>query len=237
MDINHVEAFGPRHVSTAQLSPARLTPTQSRELLATFPKPAPFSLAKVLDHIDEYLAQFIELSTFCCISTSDCAGKHDVSPRGDPAGALLVTDPRTICIADRSGDHRIDSLRNIAENPRIGLLIFVPGSGDCVRVGGTAHLSVDPTLLARLAVNGKPPRIAIVVSVETAYLHCAKAIKRAGLWDPKRHVAPGTLPTFARIIAAQVALTATERSKLADLDEGIGRNGAWQPEAETVGAA
>ncbi len=232
MEINTVEAFGPKHVSTVERDLACLTPAESRALLDTFPKPAPFSLAKVLDHIDQHLAQFIELSTFCCIATSDRAGKHDVSPRGDPAGAILVLDRNTICIADRSGDHRVDSLHNIADNPRIGLLVFVPGCGDCVRVNGAAHLSVDPALLDQLAINGKPPRLAIVVTVETAYLHCAKAIKRAALWDTKRHVAPGTLPSFARIIAAQVPLTSTERATLADIDEGTGRNGAWQPETD-----
>lgn len=231
MKIETVEAFAPTQFSNPQLNPARLSPVESRALLATLPQPAAFSRAKVLDHIDEHLAQFLDLSTFCCISTSDGNGKHDVSPRGDPAGALLLLDPKTICIADRSGDHRVDSLHNIAANPRIGLLVFVPGCGDCVRVAGAAHLSTDPALLDRLAINGKPPHLAIVVSVETAYLHCAKAIRRAALWNTDQHVAPGTLPSFARIIAAQVALTAKERSTLADIDEGTGRNGTWQPES------
>ena len=230
MQINTVEAFGPRQLSTVQFSPARHSPAESRALLATFPKPAQFSLDKVLDHIDEHLGQFVEHSTFCCLATSDGAGKHDVSPRGDPAGALLVLDPKTVCIADRSGDRRVDSLHNIAANPRIGLLIFVPGCGDCVRIGGAAHLSTDPALLDRLAINGKPPNLAIVVTVETAYLHCAKAIKRAALWDTRKHVARGTLPSFASIIAAQVALTKSEHTTLTDTDEGIGRNGTWQPE-------
>lgn len=237
MQINTVEAFGPRQLSTVQFSPARLSPAESRALLATFPKPAQFSLDKVLDHIDEHLGLFVEHSTFCCLATSDGAGKHDVSPRGDPAGALLVLDPKTICIADRSGDRRIDSLHNIAANPRIGLLVFVPGCGDCVRIGGAAHLSTDPALLDRLAINGKPPNLAIVVTVETAYLHCAKAIKRAALWDTKQHVAPGTLPTFASIIAAQVALTRAEHTTLKDTDEGLGRNGTWQPEMAIMAQA
>ena len=230
MQINTVEAFGPRQLSTVDFSAAWLCPIESQALLATFPKPAQFSLDKVLDHIDEHLGQFVEHSTFCCLATSDGAGKHDVSPRGDPACALLLLDPKTLCIADRSGDRRVDSLHNIAANPRIGLLVFVPGCGDCVRIAGAAHLSTDPALLDRLAINGKPPHLAIVVTVETAYLHCAKAIKRAALWDTKQHVPSGTLPTFASIIAAQVALTKAEHTTLTDTDEGIGRNGTWQPE-------
>ena len=126
----------------------------------------------------------------------------DCSPRGDLAGFVRVHDERTLMMPDRRGNNRVDSLRNIVRDPRVGLLFLIPGSGTTVRVNGRAHLDTDPALCASFEMDGKPPRSVIVIAVETIYFQCARAILRAGLWDPAKHVDPKSLPTPGQILAA-----------------------------------
>ncbi len=209
--------------------PILLDSSQSRELLASFPEPSHISIAKALDHLDGHLQQFLRLSSFCCVATSDRAGNHDVSPRGDPPGSFKVLDRNTVCIADRPGDHRIDSLRHIAENPHVGMLFFVPGWSETVRLNGLAQLSVDDELLSMLAVQDRLPRLAIVVSVQVAYLHCSKAFKRAQFWEPSAFAQPGALPSFSRIVSDQVRLSSEQQARLDAYDAMSSREGLWEP--------
>lgn len=164
-------------------------------------KPVPASTVKEIDRITPHYRALIEASPFVALATSGPEGL-DCSPRGDKPGFVRVLDDRTLALPDRRGNNRIDSLRNIIRDPRVALLFLIPGSGTTFRVNGRALLSADPELLASLAVDGQMPRTAIVITVETAYFQCARAIFRSELWNPARHVDPASLPSAGEILAA-----------------------------------
>jgi PPOX class probable FMN-dependent enzyme len=161
------------------------------------PQPA---LLKEVDYIHPVYGQFIEASPFVVISTSG-EGGLDSSPRGDRAGFVTVEDEKTLLIPDRPGNNRFDSLRNILENPRVALFFLIPGIGETLRINGSASLSVDPNLVSRFVVNGKPPRLVIVVKVETVFFQCSKAVVRADLWNPERHIQRTALPSTGTMLA------------------------------------
>jgi PPOX class probable FMN-dependent enzyme len=158
------------------------------------------SIVKEIPYINEQYRAFIEASPFVSLATSGPEGL-DCSPRGDAAGFVRVHDEYTLMLPDRRGNNRIDSLRNIVRDPRVALLFLIPGSGNTLRVNGTAKLSVDPDLLASFKMEGKAPRTVAIVSVETVYFQCARAIIRAELWNPDKHVDPKSLPTPGQILA------------------------------------
>ncbi len=164
-------------------------------------RPAPASTVKELDHISPAYAALIAASPFVALATVGPEGL-DCSPRGDAGAVVTLLDPRTLVLPDRRGNNRVDSLRNIVRDPRVALLFLIPGSGTTFRVNGRARLSVDPELLAALAVKGKAPRSAIVITVEVAYFQCARAVVRSALWDPARHVDSASLPSAGSILAA-----------------------------------
>lgn len=173
------------------------------DLAALYPEPSALAKAKQIDHLDKHCRRFIELSPFLCLATSNAAGKSDVTPRGDPPGFVKVLDDKTLAIPDRPGNNRIDSLKNLSEQPRVGLLFMIPGIEETLRVNGPATLSQDPDLLRSMAVDGKLPKLAIVVHVEEAFLHCAKAFKRSKLWQAEAQVPRKTLPSLAQMIVDQ----------------------------------
>jgi PPOX class probable FMN-dependent enzyme len=215
---------------TAPPFPAVLDDAAARAFLdASYPKPAPLVLAKDIGRIDEHMQRFIEMAPFCCVATADAAGNQDVTPRGDPPGAFKVLGPNLLALPDRPGNNRLDTLRNIVENPRIGLIFLVPGFGETVRVNGTAKLSTDPQLLASMAVEGKLPRAAIVVTVRQAFLHCAKAFHRSKLWDQDARVDRKSWPTLAKIIGDQVGLTPEQQKAAHERTELAYREGLWAP--------
>lgn len=181
--------------------------------------PAGLAAKKSLKRLDRHCRRFIELSPFLVIGTQNDAGKADVSPRGDPAGFVRVLDDTTLAIPERPGNNRLDTLTNILANPSVALIFLIPGFEDTLRVNGKAQLTRDPALLAEMAVNGKAPKIAIVVTVEEAFLHCAKAFKRSRLWDPSVRVDRKTMPSLSRIILEQVA----EAERQAPPDESVMR--------------
>ncbi len=158
------------------------------------------STAKVADRVTPHYRQLIEASPFLVLATAGPEGL-DASPRGDAHGLVRIEDERTLLLPDRRGNNRVDSLRNIVRDPRVGLLFLIPGSGTTLRVNGRAHLSVDPALLASFAVDGAAPRSVIVIGIEEIYFQCARAVIRAGLWDAARQAAPGSLPTPGQILA------------------------------------
>jgi PPOX class probable FMN-dependent enzyme len=178
------------------------------ELRARYGEPSGLAVVKQIDHIDAHCRRFIALSPFLCLGTSDPDGRQDVSPRGDLPGFVQVLDPRTLAIPDRPGNNRLDSLGNLTANPEVGLLFLVPGVDETLRVNGTASLSVDPDLLAAMAVNGKPAKAAIMVAVREVYFHCGKALKRSKLWDPASQIERSALPSLARMILDQTGSTA-----------------------------
>lgn len=159
---------------------------------------------KELDRLDRHCRRFIELSPFLVMATSDASGRCDASPKGDAPGFVQVRDERTILIPDRVGNNRVDSLQNILANPRIGLIFFLPGYQETLRVNGRAEISTESTLLEATAHAGKPPKSVLVVTVEEAYMHCGKALIRSHLWDPARHLEKGAFPSLARVLADQI---------------------------------
>ena len=163
--------------------------------------PAAASLVKEVDRVTPHYRAFIEAAPFVALATAGPEGL-DCSPRGDRRGFVRIHDERTLVMPDRRGNNRIDSLRNIVRDPRVGLLFLIPGEGNTLRVNGRAHLSVDPELLASFAVEERAPRSVIVVAIDTLFFQCARAIVRSGLWDPANHVEARTLPTPGQMLAA-----------------------------------
>ena len=175
------------------------------------------------------MGRFIALSPICLIATADASGKQDVTPRGDPPGSFKVLDEKTIALADRPGNNRLDTLRNLLENPEVALIFLLPGVNETVRLAGTARLSVDPALLASMAVQGKAPKCAIVVSVRQAYLHCAKALLRSRLWSPDYVQPKGAFPSIARMVGDQIGLSEDEKKKREAVTEHAYKEGLWAP--------
>ncbi len=175
--------------------------TTVEELEAIYGEPSEASLVKVADHITPHYRSFIELSPFVNLATCGPEGL-DCSPRGDIAGFVRVHDEKTLMLPDRRGNNRIDSLRNVVRDPRVALLFVIPGSGNTLRVNGRAHLTADPELLASFMMDGKPPRTVMVITVDTVYFQCARAIIRAELWNPEKHIDPKRLPSAGQILAA-----------------------------------
>jgi PPOX class probable FMN-dependent enzyme len=132
--------------------------------------------------IEAECAAFIAASPFVVLATADADGRCDASPRGGPPGFVSVRDPRRLAIPDYAGNRRQDSHRNVLANPHVGLVFFVPGVKETLRVNGLASLSADPELLARLA-GGARPKLALEIEVEATFVHCAKALHRAELWE------------------------------------------------------
>lgn len=176
----------------------------SEEALRTvYPEPSGGAVAKQLDFIDPHARKFIELSPFLCIGTSRPDGLADVSPRGGEQGFVHVIDENTLAMPDRPGNNRLDTLTNIAHSPAVGLLFFVPGFDEMLRVNGVAATSMDPALLERFTVDGKKPRSVMTVEVRELYFHCTKALKRSGLWDQSKHVPRDPMPSFGQIFRDQ----------------------------------
>ena len=210
--------------------PALLDAAGAEALVASYPAVSKTAAIKDIGRIDAHMGRFISLAPICLVATADATGKADVTPRGDPPGAFKVLDERTIALADRPGNNRLDTLRNILANPEIALIFLLPGTNETVRVAGTARLSVDPPLLDSMAVQGKSPKCAIVVSVRQAYLHCAKALLRARLWTGDYAVPKGTFPSIVRMVADQVGqgvLSEEETRQREQLVEANYRDGLW----------
>ncbi len=161
---------------------------------------------KVLDRLDVHCRNFIALSPLCVISSSRADGRADASPRGDLPGSLAhVRDDRTLLLPDRPGNRQLDTLTNLLERPYVGLLFFVPGMNETLRINGRAAIVTEPELLAPLAIRSKPPLSALAVTVEEAYLHCAKALIRARVWEPEARVERSRFPTYGQVLADQIA--------------------------------
>src|SRR5512133_2343765 len=144
---------------------------------------APVVTGKIADRLNPLTRQFIERSPFVCVATGRPDGGLDVSPRGDPAGFVRILDERTLLIPDRPGNKLADTLTNILADPRIALLFLIPGVGDSFRVNGRAVVTDDAELLADSEVDGKAPRLGVLVTVEEAYTQCSKALIRSDLWN------------------------------------------------------
>ncbi|MDG1207299.1 MAG: pyridoxamine 5'-phosphate oxidase family protein, partial [Pseudomonadales bacterium] len=155
---------------------------------------------KCINHIDQHCRTWIEHSTFVVISSINQEGHLDVAPKGDPAGSWQILDEHTLAIPDRLGNNRADTFFNILDNPRVGLMFVVANRREVVRVSGSALIVKDPELLASMAIKGKVPDLAIVVSVEEAMFHCGKSMIRSNLWNPDKWASVEGLPTYGQAL-------------------------------------
>jgi uncharacterized protein len=178
-----------------------------QSLRALYPAPGERALRKQLDALDEHCLAFIALSPFVVLSTADARGRQDASPRGGAPGFVRAAS-RQLLIPDAPGNHRLDSLSNIVETGRIGLLFLVPGVDETLRINGRARLRDDVECLQSFADDKRTPRLVIEVEVEEAYLHCAKALMRSKLWFDGARVQRSVLPTIGQMIADQMGVAA-----------------------------
>ena len=191
------------------------------ELRPLYNGPSALVRAKQIDRIDAHCRSFIAHSPLVMIGSSHPERGADVSPRGDAPGFVQVLDEHHLAIPDRPGNNRLDTLENLLANPAVGLFFLVPGVEETLRVNGTARLSRSQPLLDIMAVDGKLPKLAIVVTVSEAFLHCAKALKRARLWADDYRIDRKQLPTLGRMIVEQarpVGLTAEEADARIEAD-------------------
>jgi uncharacterized protein len=172
-------------------------------LRRVYKSPNPRSVKKEIRLLDRHCLRFVELSPFCVLATSG-EGGSDVSPRGGPAGFVRALEAATLIIPDFPGNNRLDSLENIIENGRVGMLFFVPGMDETLRVNGRASIDIDPELRELGIVDGKLPIAIIRVRVEQAYLHCGKALMRSELWNPENHIDRTMLPSIGEMIKDQI---------------------------------
>jgi PPOX class probable FMN-dependent enzyme len=189
--------------------------TDVEALVALLGEPLPRVRDKARTRLTELDRDWLAASPFCVLATAGADGTCDASPKGDPAGDLvLVLDDVTIAIAERPGNRRADGYRNVLANPHVGLLFLIPGRGDTLRINGRARLVDDAPFFDAMVVNGHRPVLALVVEIEELFHHCAKAFLRSGLWEPESWDPEGVVPRRA-VIARE--LDAAELS-LEELD-------------------
>jgi PPOX class probable FMN-dependent enzyme len=169
-------------------------------------------LEKHTSYLTPLLAQFIEASPIFWLATSNEDGSTDVSPRGDPAGQVQILDSRTIFFADRAGNRRLDSFRNIVSRPYVGLCFLVPPVEELVRINGRATITSDEEFLAPLAIQNRVPKMGVVVEIDEVYGHCSRALLRAKLWNPETWRDPDTIPTLHAMMCEQKEMPAPDES-------------------------
>jgi PPOX class probable FMN-dependent enzyme len=163
------------------------------------------ALRCMLPQLDRHHRAFIALSPFIVMASTNTGGSPDVSPRGDMPGFVAVPSPYTLVIPDRPGNKKLVTLSNILENPAIAVIFFVPGRTESLRVNGKGRLTTDPALLKSLAVTGRAPQSALVITVEKAFFHCGRALIRSRLWETETHAPAGVLPSLGQMLADQIA--------------------------------
>ncbi len=174
--------------------------TTLEQLEAVYGKPGETSLIKEVAQVIPHYRRFIEASPFCTLATVAKEGM-DCTPRGDQPGFVRVHDDRTLMMPDRRGNNRTDSLANIVRDSRIALCFMVPGSTNCLRVNGTAYISIDEKLLTSFTVEGKAPRSVIIIKTEAVYFQCGRAILRSKLWDKDALANANSLPKPGEVLA------------------------------------
>ena len=192
-----------------------------KDLRSLFPATHPIAVEKCQNHLDKHAMNFVARSPFLCIGTQSLDGSADVSPRGDPCGFVKILDDKTLLIPDRPGNNRLDTHTNILANPAVGLLFMVPGFDDTMRVNGKAKITRDPDLLALMVVNDRMPTVAIVVTVEEVFIHCAKAFRRSKLWDPSQRQNRSDMPSLLKIIMDQTTGAPNDPEEMKKIDAGL----------------
>ena len=198
------------------------TITTEDELRAVLRPPIKVVADKAIDHVDEHCRSFIERSPFVLVASSDGEGHFDVSPKGDPAGFVQILDERTLAIPERPGNHRADTFTNVLQHPHVGLIFLVPGVRTTLRVAGRATIVTDADLLGSMAIDGKAPKLALIVDVEEAMLHCSKCVIRSKLWDLEEvEVNQASVSNLADAMVdmAKLEMTAEDMNRLIINDE------------------
>ncbi len=201
------------------------------ELRSIYRPPAAGPVDKVVDRLDDHCVEFLSLSPFFVLSTADATGVCDGSPRGGPPGFVEVLDEWRLAWGDYSGNNRLDSFQNIVANDSVALLFVIPGLDETLRVNGRAELTTDAALCERFGVDGRPARVVVVVTVDEAYIHCAKSLRRGGLWSPDTWPDDDERPSAAAIVKDHAAVDADvsviEDARRRDLEETL-----WKPGGE-----
>jgi PPOX class probable FMN-dependent enzyme len=176
---------------------------------------------KTLAKLDKHCGVFVGRAPFMLIASADAQGNTDVSPKGDPAGFVKILDDRTLAIPDRLGNKRADTIENILQNPKVGLIFLIPGKTETLRVSGRAQVVRDKALRDSMAVKGRSPDFAIVVTVEEAFFHCSKCMIRSKLWQPDHWPDLDGLPRLAETMvdAGKLDLTESEMHEIVLRDE------------------
>ena len=174
------------------------------ELRTVYKEPGPRAAQKVLDYLDEHLAKFIALSPLCVIATANAKGQTDASPRGGPPGFVKLVNERMLMLPDMPGNDQVDSFQNLVENPGIGLLFFVPGMNETLRVNGFGEIVTDASVLDPAKVKRRTPVSGLQITVEEAFLHCGRSLIRSRIWDPSVRIERSAYPTYGEVLADQI---------------------------------
>lgn len=194
--------------------------TSVEELRGLYRQPDEGAVRKCLPHLDVHSRMYIAHSPFVVIATFDGVGSADASPRGDPPGFVAVLDDHHLLIPDRPGNNRLDSMVNILRCPHVGILFFIPGVREVLRVNGMAAIVRDERLLQPLAIGGRVPPTGILVQVREMFLHCAKSIMRSRLWEPAQWPPREALPSAGTMLADHVRMNLTAADLDSLLEEG-----------------
>ncbi len=186
--------------------------TTKEDLKLHYGDVSPRAAATEQTKLDQHFRHFISLSPFIVIATADKNGKSDASPKGDAPGFVEVIDDKTLLIPDRPGNNRTDSLLNILENPEVGLIFFIPGLRETMRINGSCEILKDQEVLADLSAHNKPPLSAIKVTVREAYMHCGKAVIRAKLWDDNYKIDRSDFPSLGKTLSDQIGNMDTDQA-------------------------
>lgn len=207
-------------MSTFEIQPEYLV-TDEAALRSLYAPAHDLAVKKERQTLGPNARAFIQRSPFLCIGTQGRGGRADVSPRGDAPGFVHILDEGRVAIPDRPGNNRLDTLDNIVANPAVGLLFLIPGYDETLRLNGRASLTTQPDLLASMAVDGKVPRLAIVVEIDEVFLHCAKAFRRSHLWDPDHRQQRSAMPSLVQMILEDTSGAPSDPKVMAQMDENL----------------
>jgi PPOX class probable FMN-dependent enzyme len=202
--------------------------TTADDLRTIYRHPTGGPVDKVIHALDEHCVDFLAKSPFFVLSTADAGGVCDGSPKGGPPGFVEALDGHRLAWADFSGNNRLDSFENLVANSSVALLFMIPGLDETLRVNGRAELTTDEALCERFAVGSKRAKVVVVVSVDEAYIHCAKALRRGGLWDPQSWLPDDKRPSGAEIVRDHAAIDADLAAVEAFRDQNLTET-LWEP--------
>ena len=191
------------------------------QLRAVYDEPSNLVTRKVISHLDKHCGLFISRSPFVLMASADASGNIDVSPKGDPIGFVKILDSTTLAIPDRPGNERADSMENILQNPKVGLIFMIPGKSETLRVSGEAYIVRDEKLRSSMEMKSKVPELVIVIDVKEVFFHCSKCMIRSKLWKPDTWPNLDGLPRLAETMvdAGKLELSENEMHKIVENDE------------------